>query len=407
MNIEYYISKRLFYTKKKNNRYTKPIIRIGTLAIILSVSVMLFSIMVTSGFKEQITNKIIGFSGDVIVTSFSDNYSYESNPINIKQDFYQNISQNEDIIHISVFATKPGIIKTKDEILGTVLKGVSSDFDWRFFIDNLVEGSVPNINDTILNNNVIISRYIANTLDLSLEDDLIIYFAQEPTRVRKFRIIGIYNTALIDFDKLFVLVDIKHIQKLNYWTKEQVGGFEINVKDFNDLDRLSKFIYDNIGFDLNSQSVKEIYPELFDWLKLQNINVILILSLMLIVGVVNMITVLLIIILEKTSLIGILKALGVTNWSIRKIFLYQTLYLSLRGVVIANVLVFLIALLQKKYFIFSLNPEVYYMDHVPFSFDFYSIIFINIATIFISYLTLIIPSIIITNMKPIKSIRFE
>jgi lipoprotein-releasing system permease protein len=233
------------------------------------------------------------------------------------------------------------------------------------------------------------------------------YFVQDPPRVRKFKIKGIYNTAMVDFDKLYVLGDIKHIQALNSWKNTQVGGFEIAINNFDDLDIITQKVYEQIPYDLNAQSIKEKTPQIFDWLDLQDINVRVILILMLIVGAINMTTALLILILERTRLIGILKALGATNWSVRKVFLYSAVHLIIKGLLLGNTIAFGFAFLQKQFSLISLDPEIYYMNTVPINFDFTHILMLNVATVIVCYFILIIPSVIITKITPIKAIRFE
>lgn len=406
MNVEYFIAKRLFTAKEENKSYTKPILRIAILAIALSVAVMLLSVMVVTGFKNDISDKIIGFGSHITISSFSDNQSYETEPIQISDSLYTSILENPEVKHISTFATKAGIIKTNDEILGVVLKGVSSDYDWTFFNNNLVAGECFNVSDSIKTNQVLISENSANTLDLGVGDDLIMYFVQNPPRVRKFEISGIYNTALTDFDKLFVMGDIKHIQSLNSWKNKQVGGVEIVVNNFNDLELVTEAVYEKIPYNLNAQSIKEKTPQIFDWLDLQNINVRVILILMLIVGGINMITALLILILERTKMIGILKALGANNWSVRRVFLYSAGHLILKGLFWGNCIAIGFAFLQKKFSIISLDSNIYYMNTVPINFDFTAILLLNVGTIIVCYLILIIPSIIITKITPVKAIRF-
>ena len=406
MNVEYFIAKRLFTAKEENKSYTKPILRIAILAIALSVAVMLLSVMVVTGFKNDISDKIIGFGSHITISSFSDNQSYETEPIQISESLYTSILEDPEVKHISTFATKAGIIKTNDEILGVVLKGVASDYDWTFFNNNLVAGECFNVSDSIKTNQVLISENSANTLDLGVGDDLIMYFVQNPPRVRKFEISGIYNTALTDFDKLFVMGDIKHIQSLNSWKNKQVGGVEIVVNNFNDLELVTEAVYEKIPYNLNAQSIKEKTPQIFDWLDLQNINVRVILILMLIVGGINMITALLILILERTKMIGILKALGANNWSVRRVFLYSAVHLILKGLFWGNCIAIGFAFLQKKFSIISLDSNIYYMNTVPIYFDFTAILLLNVGTIIVCYLILIIPSIIITKITPVKAIRF-
>ena len=406
MNVEYFIAKRLFTAKEENNSYTKPILRIAILAIALSVAIMLLSVMIVTGFKKDVSDKIIGFGSHITITSFSDNQSYETEPIQISDSLNKSILKNPEVKHISTFATKAGIIKTKDEILGVVLKGVSSNYDWSFFNNNLIAGKCFNVNDSLRTNQVLISENSANSLQLGVGDDLIMYFVQDPPRVRKFKISGIYNTAFTDFDKLFVMGDIKHIQSLNGWENSLVGGIEISINDFNKLDIVTQRIYDKIPYNLNAQSIKEKTPQIFDWLDLQDINVRVILILMLIVGGVNMITSLLILILERTKMIGLLKALGANNWSVRRVFLYSAVHLILKGLFLGNCIALGLAFLQQQFSIISLDPNIYYMNTVPVDFPFINIIVLNVGTIIVCYLVLIVPSIIITKITPVKAIRF-
>ena len=406
MNVEYFISKRLFTAKEENNSNTKPILSIAILAIALSVAIMLLSVMVVTGFKKDISDKIIGFGSHITISSFSENQSYETEPIYISDTLYNSILENPEVKHISTFATKAGIIKTNDEILGVVLKGVSSNYDWSFFNNNLIAGKCFNVNDSLKTNQVLISENSSNNLKLGVGDDLIMYFVQDPPRVRKFKISGIYNTAFADFDKLFVMGDIKHIQSLNSWENSFVGGVEISINDFNKLDLVTQKIYEKTPYNLNAQSIREKTPQIFDWLDLQDINVRVILIMMLIVGGINMITALLILILERTKMIGLLKALGANNWSVRKVFLYSSVHLILKGLFLGNFIALGFAFLQKKFSIISLDPNIYYMSTVPINFAFTNILLLNVGTIIVCYLILIIPSIIITKITPVKAIRF-
>ena len=407
MNTSLFIAKRLFTAKENNNNYTRPIIRIAILAIALSMTVMLLSIAIVTGFKQQIRDKVIGFGSHIQITAYTDNQSYETEPISILQDFYPDITNDEGIKHIQVYATKAGIVKTKDEIHGVVLKGISDDYDWQFFKENLVSGDIFNIDDSLISEQILISESISKTLRLNVDDNFVIYFVQNPPMVRKFTISGIYSTELEEFDKLYILGDIKHIQKLNNWDKTEIGGFEITINNFEDLDKQTEIIYKKIGYDLFAQNIKEKNPQIFDWLNLQNLNVNVIIILMLIVGGINMITALLILILEQTKLIGILKALGATNWSVRKVFLYNALYLIGKGLFWGNLIGLGIAFLQKYFKLLSLDESTYYMSKVPINLDFFSIISLNFGTLVVCYLILIIPSIIITKITPIKAIKFE
>ena len=407
MNVEYFIAKRLVSAKEGNNRLSRPIIRIAILAIALSVAVMLISIGVVKGFKKDIADKVIGFGSHIQITAFSDNNSYETKAISKNQDFYPSIENEKGINYIQYFATKAGIIKTADEIHGVILKGVGSDFNRDFFKDNLVEGEVPIYNDTLTSSRVIISKKIADLLGLETDEKLIMYFAQDPPRVRKFVVAGIYTTELEEFDNLYVFGDIRHIQNLNNWGIDSVGGFEITIHNFEDLDALTQMVYEKIDYDLNAQTIKEINPQIFDWLKLQDINVNVIIILMLIVAGINIITALLILILERTKLIGILKAIGQNNWSVRKVFLYNASYLIGKGLFWGNLLGIGLSLLQKYFHLISLNPATYYMNTVPIHLTFSDVLVLNFGAMLSCILMLIIPTYLITKITPIKAIRFE
>ncbi len=405
MNVEYFIATKLFTAKEKNNSYTRPILRIGIFAVSLSVSMMLIALMVLSGFKDEISSKVIGFGSHITITKFSNNQSYESEPISASQDFLPLI--DNEIKNIHVFGTKAAIIKTADEIQGVVLKGVSSDYDFTFFHENLVAGEVLSLNDSIISNDILISEEVANLLQLELNDNLVMYFIQEPPRVRKFIIKGIYNTAMIDFDKLYVVADIKHIQALNSWSENEVGGFEIEINNFDDVEQITESIYDKTSYDLDVQSIKDNHPQIFDWLNLQDINVRVILVLMFIVATINMISTLLILILDRISLIGVLKSLGAANWRVRRVFLYSATNLLVKGLLLGNLLAFSFAFLQSNFSLISLDPDTYYMSTVPINIEISEIMLVNLGTIILCYFVLIIPSMIITKITPVKAIRFE
>ena len=407
MSFEYFIANKIFSTKKKNNSYTRPILLIAIFSIALSISIMLLSVMILNGFKIDITNKISGFSGHINITSFSDNNSFESEPIFVSDELFNSILKNKEVSQINVYANKSGLVKTNDEILGVIVKGVSSDFDWDFFQKHLLNGKVLSINDSIKNNSVLISHEISKKLQLNVGDKLIIYFIDKQVKVRKMTICGIYDTGLKDFDEMYIVTDIKHIKSLNSWQSSHVGGLEVSIDNFSKLDLIANKIYNQIDYNYNATSIKEKYPQLFDWLNLQDVNVKVILFIIFIVALINMITILLILVIDKTRLIGILKALGTQNFSIRKVFLYLTLNLILKGLLIGNLFVFLIAFLQKKYSIISLNPEIYYMSSVPIDFNFTHILLLNFLTFIISILVVYIPSFVITKINTIKAISFE
>ena len=406
MNTSLFIAKRLYNAKENNNSYTRPIIRIAILAVALSVSIMLLSVFILSGFKAEISDKVFGFGGHINISKFSYNQSYENDPINYSKEIVSKIESIDDVENIQQFATKAGIIKKEEEILGVIIKGVGQDYNWKFFEKNLILGELP-VYDSLTSNKVLISQNISKKMKLEIGDDLVMYFVQKPTRVRKFIISGIYKTGLTEFDEITVLADIKHIQKLNNWNNNQIGGYEVLLNNIDNLQYNSELIDETIDFDLKAISIKEKYPQIFDWLRLQDFNVLIILILMLIVGGVNMITSLLIIILEKSRLIGVLKAIGATNWNIRKVFIYNSLYIISSGLLFGNLIALSFSIAQKYFNLIKLDENIYFMSYVPIKIEFLSLLLINIGTIIICYLILVIPSIVISKISPAKSIKFE
>ena len=407
MNTSLFIAKRLYNTKENNNNYTRPIIRIAILAIALSVAIMILSVFILSGFKNEISNKVFGFGGHINISKFNYNQSYENDPIYLNADVFSKIESLDFVSSIHSFATKAGIIKESDEILGVVLKGVDKNYNWKFFDENLISGELPVFNDTTTSKNVIISKNISNKMKLDVGDDLVMYYVQKPTRVRKFKVIGIYNTGLAEFDEVVVIGDLKHIQKLNNWEDNQVGGYEVITNNISKIELFSEIIDENIDYDLKALDIKQKYPQIFDWLRLQDFNVLIILILMLIVGGVNMITSLLIIILEKSRLIGILKAIGATNWNIRNVFIYNSLYIIFNGLFWGNLIALTFSICQNYFDLISLDENIYFMSFVPVKIELMSLFLINIGTFIICYLILVIPSVVISKISPAKSIKFE
>lgn len=372
---------------------------------------MVIATSTITGFKNQVSEKVYGFLGHIHINGFDFNYSesYENLPINKNQNFYPSIANSDEIKHIQVYATKPGIIKANDQIEGVVLKGVAEDFNWHFFDQYVQEGSAFQVKEDSLSPYVMISSTTANRLNLLVGDKMLVYFIQgnKQPRPRKFLIKGIYNTGLQEFDEIFALVDMKHIQKLNDWSDNLIGGFEIFVEDIDDLEETANFVYDNIiDINLDAKTVQEINPNIFDWLELQNVNQRLILILMLFVAVINIITVLLILILERTRMIGILKALGLSNWSIRKIFIYNMGYIILLGLFWGNLVGIGLSVLQQQFELIRLDEASYYLSSVPVNLNWLNILLINLVVLLVNVAVLIFPSYLIAKIEPIKAVRF-
>ena len=408
MNTELFIARKiLFHSNDKGSLRSKPIVNIAVWAIALGVAVMILSVAILTGFQQQITQKVIGFGGHIQLSDFNDNNSLEAKPIDKNKLKLNELNLLAGVKHTQSFATKAGIIKTNEAIEGVVLKGVSNEYDFSFFKNNLQSGQVISFADSGKSNDILISKKIADKLKFKVGDNLLMYFIQQPPRMRKFKVCGIYNTGLEDFDDRYVLCDIQHIQKLNDWKPEQVGGAEILLTNFNDLDKVNAIIYNHIGYDLDSKTIREVYPQLFDWLDLQNINVVVILAMMIAVGAINMITALLILILERTNMIGIMKALGSNNVSLRKIFLYQAIYLIGKGLLWGNLIGIGLCLLQLKFGFAHLDQASYYVSTVPIQLNWFYIITLNAGTLLVCSLILILPSYIVTRISPVKAIRFS
>jgi len=406
LNTELFIARRILSGNRDN--FSRPIVRIAILSIALGLAVMLVSVAIVTGFQTQIRDKVIGFGSHIQITAFNSNVSYESNPIPKKQPFYPGLEKVKGIRHIQVYATKAGIIKTDEQIQGVVLKGIGSDYDWSFFKNKIVEGKPIAISDTGKTDEVLISRNLANMLKLKLHDDLRMYFInQNQTRARKFVIAGIYQTGLEEFDKMYVICDIAHIQKLNNWSTGEVAGFEVLINDFDDLKTMRETVKDNIGYDLKAESIRDMYPQIFDWLALQDTNVAIILTLMVLVSGIAMISTLLILILERTNMIGILKALGMKNSGIRKIFLYNSAYIIGKGLLWGNLAGITLCWLQLHFGIIKLPQESYYVSVVPINLYYLPILLINIGTLLVCMILLIVPSHIISRIQPVKAIRWD
>jgi len=414
LNLELFIARRIHFSKEGNRQVTPPAVRIAIVGVALGLAVMILSVAIVIGFKKEVRNKVIGFGSHIQITNFDNNSSYETTPIAVSDSLLQALREFPGIKHIEGYATKMGILKTDSDFQGVVLKGIDTDYDWSFFRNNLKEGELLTIDPKKTSTDVIISRYLSDLLGLKLGDSILTYFVQEDVRARKFNIVGIYETGFMDYDKLFVLVDIKQIRRLNGWEKDEVSGLELLVDDYDKLDQIAEDLYFNLvekqdrhGNTYFTRSIKEMNPMIFNWLDVLDVNVVVILILIFAVAGFTMISGLLIIILERTNMIGILKALGENNVSIRKIFLYISFFLIGKGMLWGNVVGIAICLIQSHFRIIKLDPSIYYLDAVPIDLSIVSLILLNIGTLCASMLMMLGPSYLITKIDPAKSIRFE
>ena len=420
MNFEFFIAKRIHFSKddSDNKRVTPPVVRIAMAGIAIGLAVMIMSVAIVVGFKKEVRNKVIGFDSHIQLTNFDNNASYESTPVVVSDSLRNALINTNGVSHIEVFATKPGIIKTETDFQGVVLKGVSYDFDTTFLKNNLVEGQMLHVDSVKLSNQVLMSRSMANMLKLECGGSFIVYFVNsqdvQRSRARKLFISGIYDTGFTDYDKLFVICDIKQIQRLNEWDEDMASGVGIFVDNYEHIDELTDKLYfslidkkDRLGNMYYIRSIKELNPMIFNWLGVLDSNVIIILILMIIVSGFTMISGLLIIILERTNMIGTLKALGQSNYSIRKVFLYVSFFLIVKGMFWGNVVGLLFCFLQSHYQWLKLDRETYYLDAVPVDISWVSLILINIASLAVSMFMMIAPSYLISKIEAAKSIRFE
>jgi len=415
MNLELFIAKRIHFNKEGDRQVTPPAVKLAIIGIALGLAVMILSVAIIIGFKKEVRNKVIGFGSHIRITNFDSNTSFETIPLVITDSLLNELREYPGIRHVEQFATKPGILKTDSDTEGIVLKGVDEDYDWSFFRSNLIEGDILTIEPDKNSTEVIISKYLADRIQLKLGDSFLAYFIQEDVRARKFTITGIYETGFLDYDKLFVIADIKQVRRLNRWDDDEASGLEILVTNYDHLDRLTEelFYYMAEKTDENGdslflvQSIKDLNPMIFNWLAVLDINVIVILILIMAVAGFTMISGLLIIILERVNMIGILKAMGENNLNIRKIFLYISFFLIGKGMIWGNIIGITCCLIQSHFRIISLDPSVYYLDAVPIDLSFFSWLLLNIGVLIASLLMMLAPSYMITRIDPVRSIRFE
>lgn len=411
MNFEFFIARRLIGHGSVQSK-TKPIISISIMAIALGLIVMIASLSVVSGFQTEIRDKVIGFGSHIQVTSMESQSELEPAPISRDQPFYETITMQPGIRHIQVFGTKPGILAANDEIHGVVLKGVGADFDWEFFKTKIEAGEHFVVDSEKKTNATVLSRRIADKLSLDLGDPVIAIFMTENGEElkRKLTVSGIYNSGLggQEFDDRILLVDLAHVQKLNGWTPDQVSGFEVLIDSYNDLERIDQLVDGSqIGVFLKTTTILDLHPDIFNWLNLQDYNVQFIIIIMLIVATINVISALLILILERTTMIGVMKALGASDWSLQKIFIQNATYLLLKGLLWGNVIGIGLCLLQEHFQLLTLNPESYYISVVPIKMVPSEIILLNVGTILICLLAMVLPSLLISRISPVKAIKFD
>lgn len=411
MNLEYFIAKRLITAKDYKSSISAPIIKIAISAIAIGIIMMLVSVATGIGLQQKIREKVSAFNGHVIISNYDNNNSEVTLvPISKKQDFYPSFKSVPDVKHIQAIASKAGIIRAENTFEGIIFKGVGSDYDWNNIKEYLVEGKLPDFSKS-LNEEVVISKFLANRLNLKVGDNFNTFFIKEEQgkmpNSRRFKITGVFNSGFQDFDATYIIGDIRHIQKINKWSPDQVGAFEVFVKDFDKIKITGDKIYEQTSSNLDTKTIIDKYSYIFDWLKLFDFNIVIILGVMILVATINMVVALLVLILERTQMIGILKAMGANNWTVRKIFLYNAFYLIIRGLFWGNLIGIAILLIQQQFGIVSLNPENYYVNQAPVYINWFYVLALNLLTITVCFIVLLVPSYIITKISPVKAIRFD
>jgi lipoprotein-releasing system permease protein len=406
MNFPYFVSQRI--RKPDANSFSSTVTKIGVGSIAVGLSLMIISFGVLFGFKDAIKQKLFSLSGHIKVVTFSDNQSVEdAYPISNNNSFYKNHSSIPEIKHFQAVATKSGILKTQDEILGVIAKGIGQDFDFETFNENIIEGKTIDFSDSSYSKEILISKIIANKLRLKVGDNVIIYFLNNPDRPRKLSVKGIYETSLEEFDKNLIITDLRLLQKITGWGKDSVGSYEIVVKDFEQLRSSAKIIQEKIPADMRITTVVDQNMALFDWLGMLDRNMVIFLPLIAFVAAFNMISILLVLMLERTPMIGLLKALGSPNWQIRKIFLWNGISMITKGLVLGNVIGIGLCSLQKYFKTIPLDSANYYMNYVPITLDWSIILLLNLATLALVTALLTIPTFVITRIQPVKAIAFR
>jgi len=405
LQLSVFISKRL--SQSKQTSFSKLIVRIATLAVAISVTVMLLAIAISRGYKQQVSQKLSNFQSHILINNLDQNQSYQSLPIEGNADVEQFINAKNGFKHFQKYAIKAGIIKTENDFQGIVLKGVDSQFDFTYLKNSLIAGNIPKLDTVKLSNQILLSSSLAQKLGFKVGDGIFVYFIQDPPRVRKFNIVGIFDTNLGEIDDLYALVDIKQIQKLNGWSNNLFTGYEIFVNNFDSLDAKVNLLATITPYTMGITPINLVYPDLFNWLNMLDVNVMIILILMAAVAIINMVTALLILIVERSNMIGMLKALGLNNLNIIKIFLNLAAFIIIRGLLLGNALAIGLGFLQQQFSFIKLSEKDYYVSAVPVSFQPFDFVLVNVSCFAICLVLLLLPANVVSKISPVKSIRFD
>jgi lipoprotein-releasing system permease protein len=422
VNVERFIAQRITQNNKGKNNISRPIVKIGITGIALGINVMILTISIVLGFKKEIITKITGITSHITISNININNSNEPDPLKLPDDTLKMLKDLPFVRHIQPTALKNGIIHTKTENEGILLKGVSPDFDFSFFRDYLVEGKLPVYSDTGMSKEIFISRKLADKLELKTGQKIIAYFLSNKKlsdsltargytelekKSRDFRICGIFNTGFAEFDENLAIVDLKKIQAINNWDNSEAGNYEVFLTDHKELETGVEQVQELLGYNYRIMPVNETYENIFSWLEMVDVNGVIIVGLMLMVAGVNMITALLILILERANMIGLIKSIGMSNVSVRKVFFYVSLKLLWQGLLIGNIIGIALVLLQKHFHLATLDSNTYYVDFVPVIFNVVHVLELNAGVILFCLLMMFFPTLILTRLTPIRTLRFD
>lgn len=405
-SLNFLLARRIL--KDKGDRFSRPIVYLSVGGVSLGLVIMMIAIGVTSGYKQEIRNKVIAMGSHIRITHYDQNYSFEQVPINQHSDCILQLKNNPDVVEVQNFATKVGIIKTDDQVEGVVLKGVDKTFSWDFFQKNIIQGEGFSTTDTTASNSIIVSKRMADKLRLKVGDKVHTYFVQDPPRQRSFKISGIYETGLPEYDNMFALVDLRHVRKLNDWNDSLVSGVEVLTRDYDKIDEIGDYIHHHIDYDMKAETIKQIYPEIFEWIALFDMNVAVLLIITTCVCLVTMMSIFFIIVLEQMQTIGILKSLGMKTKQVVGTFILVAGDILLKGMLIGDAIALLLGFLQQKFHFIRLNPDTYYVNYVPIHFDWVQVLLLNAGVFAVCMAVLLIPAWVVSRkITPVNAVQFE
>lgn len=405
MNKELFLAYKI--RKTKGESFSASVFNIGIASVAIGVAALILSFFILSGFKNTIQDKLFGMSGHLQVSKITLNQSYEEVPFDLNSKIISQEKNNPNIAGINTVAYKPAILKSEDEINGVVLKGIDQNFHWKYFENNIIEGRTISFEDENYSKEMIISQTQKILLNVELNDEILIYFIQSPPRARKVKIVGIYETGVEEIDKNYALVDLNLIRRINNWDSTSLGHQEIMLHNVTLLNKEQEDLYEYLPQDLQVQKITQLLPEFFEWFKLLDRNILIIVILIIVVASFNMVSVLLIMIMERTPMIGLLKAMGMSNWNIRKIFIINAFQIIYKGILIGNAVALILSYIQYRWKPIELNAANYYMRWVPIAWEWNILLIINVGLIILIGLVVLIPTYFITKISPVQAFKYK